>query len=49
MHEFKAWHQWVERRRVTYEYIGFVPSGQQVAVRILSVGCDNLFERALIN
>ncbi len=37
MHEFKAWHEWVERHKVTYEYIGFVPSGQQTAVRILSV------------
>ncbi len=37
MHEFKAWREWVGKCHATYEYIGFVPSRQQMAVRILSV------------
>ena len=37
MHEFKAWQEWVNKRRVTYEYLGFVPSGQQMAVRLLEM------------
>jgi len=35
-HEFKAWHEFVARRGVTYEYLAF--ARQQVAVRIVSIG-----------
>ena len=38
MHEFKAWQEHVRRHRVNFRYIGFVPSGQQVAVRIDGIG-----------
>ncbi len=34
-HEFKAFQEFVERSGVTYEYIAFSVTGQQVAVRIL--------------
>ncbi len=37
MHEFKAWREWVGKHHVTYEYIGFVPASQQMAVRILNI------------
>jgi len=35
-HEYKAFQEFVEARRLTYEYLGF--ARQQVAVRILSIG-----------
>ena len=34
-HEFKAFQEYVERSGVTYEYISFSVTGQQVSVRIL--------------
>jgi hypothetical protein len=34
-HEFRAFQEYVNFRQVSYEYIGLVPSGEQVAVRIL--------------
>lgn len=37
-HEFKAWREWTLAHGITYEYVGFVPSHQQVAVRILGRG-----------
>jgi len=36
-HEFKAFQEFVGFRQIRYEYIGLVPTGEQVAVRILSV------------
>jgi len=35
-HEFKAFQEFVSFRQLKYEYIGLVPTGEQVAVRILS-------------
>ena len=35
-HEFKAWHEFVQSRGVTYEYLAF--ARQQVAVRIRTTG-----------
>jgi hypothetical protein len=35
-HEFKAWREFVETRRIDYEYIGY--ARQQVAVRIRAIG-----------
>jgi hypothetical protein len=37
-HEYRAFMEFVEAMKVGYEYIGYVPSHQQVAVRITSVG-----------
>ncbi len=34
-HEFKAFQEFVAERRISYEYIGLVPSHQQACVRIL--------------
>jgi Tfp pilus assembly protein PilF/predicted O-methyltransferase YrrM len=34
LHEFKALQEFREANRVSYEYLGLVPTGQQVAVRI---------------
>jgi len=34
-HEFRAFKEFVEKKRVRYEYIAFSVTGQQVAVRIL--------------
>lgn len=34
-HEFKAFHEFVDRRSLAYRYEGFVPSHQQVCVSIL--------------
>jgi predicted O-methyltransferase YrrM len=34
-HEFQAFQEFVKHRRIRYEYIGLVPSFEQVAVRIL--------------
>jgi hypothetical protein len=36
-HEFRAFQEYVRFRQVRYEYIGLVPSSQQVAVRILAM------------
>lgn len=38
MHEFRAFQEFVAARGIGYEYIGLVPSLQQVAVRILKIG-----------
>ncbi len=38
MHEFRAWREFASVQEVSYEYIGLVPSHQQVAVRILGRG-----------
>lgn len=35
-HEFKAFQEFVEKSGLTYEYIAFSVTGQQVAVRVLS-------------
>jgi hypothetical protein len=35
-HEFKAWHEFVAERSVTYEYLAF--ARQQVALRVLTLG-----------
>ncbi len=37
-HEHKAFREFVASRRIEYDYIGFVPNHQQVAVRILRAG-----------
>lgn len=37
-HEFKAFREFVSENKVEYEYIGYVPSSQQVAVKIKSIG-----------
>ncbi|WP_181707050.1 class I SAM-dependent methyltransferase [Chthonobacter rhizosphaerae] len=37
-HEFKAFQEFVTSYDVRYEYVGYVPSHQQVAARILSIG-----------
>ena len=34
LHEFKAFQEFREANRLSYEYIGLAPTGQQVAVRI---------------
>ncbi len=38
LHEFKAFQELRERRKLTYEYIALVPSHQQVAIRITGGG-----------
>jgi adenylosuccinate synthase len=35
--EFRAWQEFVAENRVKYEYLGFVSSHQEVAVRIISI------------
>jgi hypothetical protein len=37
-HEYRAFMEFIEEAKASYEYIGYVPAHQQVAVRILSVG-----------
>jgi hypothetical protein len=37
-HEYKAFQEFVQARRVTYKYLGLVPSDAQVLVRILDIG-----------
>lgn len=37
-HEFQAFQEFVAARGLRYEYIGLVPSHQQVAVRVLDIG-----------
>lgn len=39
-HEYRAFMEFVEAMGVRYEYIGYVPAHQQVAVRIVSVGAQ---------
>jgi hypothetical protein len=34
-HEYKAFHEFISSQNIEYEYIGYVPYHQQVAVRIL--------------
>lgn len=36
--EYKAFEEFVERNGVEFEYVGWVPSGEQVAVRITGIG-----------
>jgi hypothetical protein len=36
-HEFKAWREWTLEHGIHYEYLGFVPSHQQVAIRVISI------------
>jgi predicted O-methyltransferase YrrM len=38
LHEYKAFQEFVSLRKIKYEYIGLVPSHQQVAVRVLNIG-----------
>lgn len=38
LHEYRAFQEFTTYKKVKYEYIGVVPSHQQVAVRILEVG-----------
>jgi hypothetical protein len=38
LHEYKAFKEFVETAGIRYQYIGFVPSHQQVAVRVVAVG-----------
>ena len=35
--EFRAWQEFVTRYRVKYEYLGFVSSHQEVAVKVISI------------
>lgn len=37
-HEFKAFQEFVHENSIEYEYIGYIPDWEQVAVRIKSVG-----------
>jgi hypothetical protein len=37
-HEFKAWREWTLDHSIHYEYVGFVPSHQQVGIRVISIG-----------
>ena len=37
LHEFKAFQEFTAEHRLSYEYIGWVPTNQQVAVRVTSV------------
>lgn len=36
--EHRAWQEFVEQHRIRFEYLGFVSSHQQVAIRIESIG-----------
>lgn len=39
-HEYAAFKEFVEYHQIQYEYIGCVPGGMQVGVRILTAPCD---------
>ena len=34
--EFRAWHEFVDQHKIKYEYLGFVSSHQEVAIRVLT-------------
>lgn len=36
-HEFRAWHEFAERHKITYEYIAFALMAKQVVLRVTAL------------